>query len=92
MEAIYLVSPTESNIGRLIEDFSKTTDKAYKGAHVYFIEGKPSMLAITVYLIIYLVDRFKSKANNIILEEVFTIMSLLIFSNFFSLSWRPDKK
>ena len=40
MEAIYLMSPTEENIGRLIEDFSKPTEKAYKGAHVYFIEGK----------------------------------------------------
>ena len=44
MEAIYLMSPTRENIGRLIADFSKPNDKAYKAAHVYFIEGKSLML------------------------------------------------
>lgn len=39
MEAIYLITPCNSSVQKLIEDFSNPTRTTYKVAHVYFTEG-----------------------------------------------------
>lgn len=40
MEAIYLITPCNSSVQKLIEDFSNPTRTSYKVAHVYFTEGR----------------------------------------------------
>ncbi|KAF3423987.1 hypothetical protein E2986_00983 [Frieseomelitta varia] len=40
MEAIYLITPCNNSVQKLIEDFSNPTRTIYKVAHVYFTEGK----------------------------------------------------
>lgn len=39
MEAIYLITPSNLSVTRLIDDFSNPTRTMYKAAHVYFTEG-----------------------------------------------------
>jgi syntaxin-binding protein 1 len=39
MEAIYLITPTESSVKGLLNDFQSQNRTAYKAAHVYFTEG-----------------------------------------------------
>ena len=39
MEAIYLITPCNNSVQKLIEDFSNPTRTIYKVAHVYFTEG-----------------------------------------------------
>ena len=40
MEAIYLITPTESSVRALMGDFMSQNRMQYKAAHVYFTEGK----------------------------------------------------
>ncbi|XP_017763905.1 PREDICTED: protein ROP isoform X2 [Eufriesea mexicana] len=44
MEAIYLITPCNSSVQKLIEDFSNPTRTIYKVAHVYFTEACPDEL------------------------------------------------
>ncbi|XP_017763904.1 PREDICTED: protein ROP isoform X1 [Eufriesea mexicana] len=44
MEAIYLITPCNSSVQKLIEDFSNPTRTIYKVAHVYFTEVCPEEL------------------------------------------------
>ncbi|XP_076627800.1 syntaxin-binding protein Rop isoform X1 [Colletes latitarsis] len=44
MEAIYLITPCNSSVQKLIEDFSNPTRIIYKVAHVYFTEVCPEEL------------------------------------------------
>ncbi|XP_043254390.1 protein ROP isoform X1 [Colletes gigas] len=44
MEAIYLITPCNSSVQKLIEDFSNPTRIIYKIAHVYFTEVCPEEL------------------------------------------------
>ncbi|XP_003690893.1 protein ROP isoform X1 [Apis florea] len=44
MEAIYLITPCNSSVQKLIEDFSNPTRTSYKVAHVYFTEVCPEEL------------------------------------------------
>ncbi|XP_015187237.1 PREDICTED: protein ROP isoform X2 [Polistes dominula] len=44
MEAIYLITPCNSSVQKLIEDFSNSTRMTYKVAHVYFTEACPDEL------------------------------------------------
>ncbi|CAK9823043.1 Protein ROP [Anthophora retusa] len=44
MEAIYLITPCNSSVQKLIEDFSNPTRTTYKVAHVYFTEACPDEL------------------------------------------------
>ncbi|XP_043787612.1 protein ROP isoform X1 [Apis laboriosa] len=44
MEAIYLITPCNSSVQKLIEDFSNPTRTSYKVAHVYFTEACPDEL------------------------------------------------
>ncbi|XP_015187236.1 PREDICTED: protein ROP isoform X1 [Polistes dominula] len=44
MEAIYLITPCNSSVQKLIEDFSNSTRMTYKVAHVYFTEVCPEEL------------------------------------------------
>ncbi|XP_043254391.1 protein ROP isoform X2 [Colletes gigas] len=44
MEAIYLITPCNSSVQKLIEDFSNPTRIIYKIAHVYFTEACPDEL------------------------------------------------
>ena len=39
MEAIYLITPCNPSVQKLIEDFSNPARTCYKAAHVYFTEG-----------------------------------------------------
>ena len=40
MEAIYLITPSNLSVTKLIDDFSNPSRTMYKAAHVYFTEGK----------------------------------------------------
>lgn len=40
MEAIYLITPCNGSVQKLIDDFSNPSRTIYKAAHVYFTEGK----------------------------------------------------
>ncbi|KZC11975.1 Protein ROP, partial [Dufourea novaeangliae] len=44
MEAIYLITPCNNSVQKLIEDFSNPTRTIYKVAHVYFTEACPEEL------------------------------------------------
>ncbi|XP_017887116.1 protein ROP isoform X2 [Ceratina calcarata] len=44
MEAIYLITPCNPSIQKLIEDFNNPTRTTYKVAHVYFTEACPDEL------------------------------------------------
>ncbi|XP_043276493.1 protein ROP isoform X1 [Venturia canescens] len=44
MEAIYLITPCNPSVQKLIEDFSNPTRTTYKAAHVYFTEACPDDL------------------------------------------------
>ncbi|XP_031836902.1 syntaxin-binding protein Rop isoform X1 [Nomia melanderi] len=44
MEAIYLITPCNNSVQKLIEDFSNPTRTIYKVAHVYFTEACPDEL------------------------------------------------
>ncbi|XP_047357124.1 protein ROP isoform X1 [Vespa velutina] len=44
MEAIYLITPCNSSVQKLIEDFNNPTRTTYKVAHVYFTEVCPEEL------------------------------------------------
>ncbi|XP_020283137.1 protein ROP isoform X1 [Pseudomyrmex gracilis] len=44
MEAIYLITPCNSSVQKLIDDFSNPTRTTYKVAHVYFTEVCPDEL------------------------------------------------
>ncbi|XP_015434288.1 PREDICTED: protein ROP isoform X2 [Dufourea novaeangliae] len=44
MEAIYLITPCNNSVQKLIEDFSNPTRTIYKVAHVYFTEVCPEEL------------------------------------------------
>ena len=41
MEAIYLITPSESSVKGLMTDFQSQNRTQYRAAHVYFTEGKP---------------------------------------------------
>ncbi|XP_015109043.1 protein ROP isoform X2 [Diachasma alloeum] len=42
MEAVYLITPCNSSVQKLIDDFSNPTRTIYKAAHVYFTEACPA--------------------------------------------------
>ncbi|KYN45432.1 Protein ROP, partial [Trachymyrmex septentrionalis] len=44
MEAVYLITPCNSSVQKLIDDFSNPTRTTYKVAHVYFTEACPDEL------------------------------------------------
>lgn len=48
MEAIYLITPSEKSVQALIDDF--VMKSMYKGAHVYFTEGKYLFESVVYYL------------------------------------------
>merc|ERR1719318_1945767 len=44
MEAIYLITPTETSVKGLLNDFQSQNRTTYKAAHVYFTEAIPDRL------------------------------------------------
>lgn len=51
MEAIYLITPCNSSVQKLIDDFSNPTRTTYKVAHVYFTEGIGSQLYFPIHVL-----------------------------------------
>ena len=43
MEGVYLITPSEDSVRGLIRDFESPSRPMYKGAHVFFTEGKPKV-------------------------------------------------
>jgi len=48
MEAIYLITPSEKSIKKLMSDFHSQHESKYKAAHVYFTEACPAKLFDTL--------------------------------------------
>lgn len=46
MESIYLITPCNGSVQKLIDDFSNPSRCLYKAAHVYFTEGIKIILLI----------------------------------------------
>ncbi|XP_058808871.1 protein ROP isoform X3 [Phymastichus coffea] len=44
MEAVYLITPSQMSVSKLIGDFANPSRPMYKGAHVYFTEACPDPL------------------------------------------------
>ena len=65
MEAIYLITPCNSSVQKLIEDFSNPTRTTYKVAHVYFTEACPDEL-------------FKELCHSLIAKRIKTLKEINI--------------
>lgn len=63
MEAIYLITPCNPSVQKLIDDFSNPTRTTYKVAHVYFTEGTCCrsfhILALKINISFFPNDEFK---------------------------------
>ena len=49
MEAIYLITPSEASVKCLMMDFQSQHRTQYRGAHVYFTEGKEEAICVRSY-------------------------------------------
>merc|ERR1712106_349710 len=65
MEAIYLITPSESSVRGLLQDFSCQTKTTYKAAHVYFTEACPE-------------ERFKQICNSLAAKRIRTLKEINI--------------
>lgn len=65
MEAIYLITPTESSVKGLLNDFQSQNRTAYKAAHVYFTEVCPE-------------ERFKEICNSLAAKRIKTLKEINI--------------
>merc|ERR1719216_302052 len=65
MEAIYLITPTESSVKGLMSDFQSQHRTAYKAAHVYFTEVCPE-------------ERFKEICNSMAAKRIKTLKEINI--------------
>lgn len=65
MEAIYLITPCNSSVQKLIEDFSNPTRTTYKVAHVYFTEACPDEL-------------FKALCHSLVAKHIKTLKEINI--------------
>ena len=54
MEAIYLITPTESSVRELKNDFASQHRTMYRAAHVYFTEGN-SHYFLSIFLFFWLI-------------------------------------
>lgn len=48
MEGVYLITPSEDSVRGLIRDFESPTRPLYKGAHVFFTEGNPVIIILSI--------------------------------------------
>lgn len=65
MEAIYLITPCNPSVQKLIDDFSNPTRTTYKVAHVYFTEGIRSQLYSSILALISLSSNDESERSNV---------------------------
>merc|ERR1711892_1095196 len=65
MEAIYLITPSESSVRSLLQDYSCQTKTTYKAAHVYFTEACPE-------------ERFKQICNSLAAKRIRTLKEINI--------------
>merc|ERR1711963_1311932 len=65
MEAIYLITPTETSVKGLLNDFASQNRTAYKAAHVYFTEVCPE-------------ERFKEICNSLAAKRIKTLKEINI--------------
>merc|ERR1719290_780896 len=65
MEAIYLITPSESSVRGLLNDFASINRSTYKAAHVYFTEACPE-------------ERFKEICNHNAAKRIKTFKEINI--------------
>ena len=62
MEAIYLITPTESSVRELKNDFASQHRTMYRAAHVYFTEGN---ILYFLSFFIFLIDQKHRGVSNL---------------------------
>merc|ERR1711963_464749 len=65
MEAIYLITPTETSVKGLLNDFQSQNRTQYRAAHIYFTEVCPE-------------DRFKEICNSLAAKRIRTLKEINI--------------
>lgn len=63
MEAVYLITPSNNSVQKLIDDFSNPSRVSYKTAHVYFTEGLFSNL-------LYVQNQFLFLNKNLLIKQI----------------------
>ncbi|XP_058808870.1 protein ROP isoform X2 [Phymastichus coffea] len=87
MEAVYLITPSQMSVSKLIGDFANPSRPMYKGAHVYFTEACPNELFETMVskLKEYILTCIEINASFIPYEQqVFSLDSKETFACFYN--------
>lgn len=88
MEAIYLITPCNSSVQKLIDDFSNPTRTTYKVAHVYFTEGNDFLFSWWFYILVLKI----SPSSNSNCPIFFFFKKLLNFMEYLSKKYKNKWK